>query len=88
MPKQNRDYSPKAEREDKIEFEGTVLEALPSTLFKIRIDANTQNDAPTIIATLSGRMRQNRIRVLPGDRVKVEVSPYDLTRGRITWRGK
>ena len=63
--------------------EGTVLEALPSTTFKVDIGNNR-----TVIAGLSGKLRLNYIRVLPGDKVTVELSPYDLTRGRITWRTK
>jgi translation initiation factor IF-1 len=71
-----------AEKEEKIEVEGEVVEALPSTVFRIQID-----DMPnTVLATISGKMRKNYIRILPGDRVKVELSAYDLTRGRITYR--
>lgn len=72
----------KNDRSDRIEFEGEVLEALPGALFKIKMAAG----AAEIICVLSGRVRQNKIRILPGDRVTVEVSPYDLTRGRIMWR--
>lgn len=71
----------KNDRSDRIEFSGVVLEALPSTLFKVEVEGGS-----VVLATLSGKLRQNRIRILPGDTVKVEVSPYDLTRGRITWR--
>ena len=71
-----------AQKEEKIEVEGEVVEALPSTVFRIQID-----DMPnTVLATISGKMRKNYIRILPGDRVKVELSAYDLTRGRITYR--
>jgi translation initiation factor IF-1 len=71
-----------AQKEEKIEVEGEVVEALPSTMFRIQID-----DMPnTVLATISGKMRKNYIRILPGDRVKVELSAYDLTRGRITYR--
>ncbi|HEU4566075.1 MAG TPA: translation initiation factor IF-1 [Gemmatimonadaceae bacterium] len=66
-----------------IELEGTITEVLPSTTFRITLD----NGHP-VTATLSGKMRRFRIRVLAGDRVKVEVSPYDLTRGRIIFRHK
>jgi translation initiation factor IF-1 len=69
-------------KEEKIEVEGEVVEALPSTMFRVPPD-----DMPsTVLATISGKMRKNYIRILPGDRVKVELSPYDLTRGRITYR--
>ena len=71
-----------AQKEEKIEVEGEVVEALPSTMFRVQID-----DMPnTVLATISGKMRKNYIRILPGDRVKVELSTYDLTRGRITYR--
>lgn len=70
-------------KSDFITVEGTVLEALPSTTFKVDIGNNR-----TVIAGLSGKLRLNYIRVLPGDKVTVELSPYDLTRGRITWRTK
>jgi translation initiation factor IF-1 len=71
-----------ATKEEKIEVEGEIVEALPSTMFRVQID-----DMPnTVLATISGKMRKNYIRILPGDRVKVELSPYDLTRGRITYR--
>ena len=70
-------------KSDFITMEGTVLEALPSTTFKVDIGNNR-----TVIAGLSGKLRLNYIRVLPGDKVTVELSPYDLTRGRITWRTK
>jgi translation initiation factor IF-1 len=70
-----------AVKEEKIEVEGEVAEALPSTMFRVQLD-----DGPAVFATLSGKMRKHYIRILPGDRVKVELSPYDLTRGRITYR--
>lgn len=70
-------------KSDFITVEGTVLEALPSATFKVDIGNNR-----TVIAGLSGKLRLNYIRVLPGDKVTVELSPYDLTRGRITWRTK
>lgn len=72
------------DRDDRLSFEGTVEEALPGTMFRIRI----KNVNANVLATLSGKMRKNRIRILPGDLVTVEVSPYDLTRGRIMWRAK
>lgn len=69
------------EREDKIELVGLIEEALPGTWFKVKVEGGAE-----VLATLSGKMRQNHIQLLPGDRVKVEVSPYDLTRGRVSWR--
>lgn len=66
---------------DKLELEGTVTEALPGTMFRVTLD-----DGHLILAHLSGKMRRFYIRILLGDRVKVEVTPYDLTRGRITYR--
>ena len=66
---------------DVIEVEGTVTEALPNTQFRVELD-NGHN----VLAHISGRMRMNYIRILPGDKVKVELSPYDLDRGRITYR--
>ena len=68
-------------KEDVIEVEGTVMEALPNTQFRVELD-NGHN----VLAHISGRMRMNYIRILPGDKVKVELSPYDLDRGRITYR--
>ncbi|MEX0787632.1 MAG: translation initiation factor IF-1 [Anaerolineales bacterium] len=69
------------QKEEKIEVEGSVVEALPSTQFRVKLD-NGHN----VLAYLSGKMRKNYIRILLGDRVRVELSPYDLTRGRITYR--
>jgi len=71
------------EKEKTIKKTGTVIEALPSATFKIKLD-----EGPDILGHLSGRMRVNHIRVLVGDRVTVEMSPYDETRGRIVLRGK
>ena len=70
-------------KKDSIEVMGTVLEALPNAMFKVKLD----NDF-VVMATISGKMRMNFIRILPGDKVKLELSPYDLSRGRITWRDK
>lgn len=70
-------------KEDKIDMEGTVVEALPSTQFRVRLDSGHE-----VLAYLSGRMRKYYIRILLGDRVRVELSPYDLTRGRIVYRYK
>ena len=64
-------------------IEGTVVEALPNTNFKVELENGHQ-----ILAHISGKLRMNYIKILPGDKVKVELSPYDLTRGRITWREK
>ena len=68
-------------KKDEIEVEGTVVAALPHAMFKVEIDENH-----TVLAVLSGRIRMNFYRIVPGDRVRVVLSPYDLTRGRITWR--
>ena len=70
-------------QEDVIEVEGTVLEALPNTNFKVELENGHQ-----VLAHISGKLRMNYIKILPGDKVKLELSPYDLTRGRITWRAK
>lgn len=70
-------------KQDVIEFEGTVLETLPNTMFKVELENGHE-----ILAHISGRMRKNYIRILAGDKVKVELTPYDLTKGRITYRGK
>ena len=70
-------------KEDVIEVEGTVLETLPNTMFKVELENGHQ-----ILAHISGKLRMNYIKILPGDKVKLELSPYDLTRGRITWRDK
>ncbi len=68
---------------DMIELEGTVVEALPNAMFKVKIEGDH-----VILAHISGKLRMNYIRILPGDKVVVEMSPYDLTKGRITWRSK
>lgn len=70
-------------KEDLIEVEGVVTDALPNTQFKVELENGHE-----ILAHISGKLRMNYIRILPGDRVTVELSPYDLTRGRITWRKK
>lgn len=70
-------------KQDVIEVEGTVTEALPNTQFKVELQ-----NGHVILAVISGKLRMNYIRILPGDKVTVEMSPYDLTRGRITWRTK
>ncbi len=70
-------------KSDMIEVEGVVVESLPNTTFQVDI-----GNGHTILAHISGKLRVNYIRILPGDKVTVEMSPYDLTRGRITWRSK
>ena len=70
-------------KEDVIEIEGTVVEALPNTNFKVELENGHQ-----ILAHISGKLRMNYIKILPGDKVKLELSPYDLSRGRIVWRDK
>ncbi len=70
-------------KEDVIELEGTVIEALPNAMFQVEL-ANGHK----ILAHVSGKLRMNYIRIVPGDKVTVEMSPYDLTKGRITWRSK
>ncbi len=70
-------------KEDVIEVEGTILEALPNATFKVELQ-----NGHKILAHVSGKLRMNFIRILPGDKVTVEMSPYDLEKGRITWRAK
>ena len=70
-------------KEDVIEVQGTVKETLPNAMFKVHVDSGHQ-----VLAHISGKMRMHFIRILPGDKVTVELSPYDLTRGRITYRFK
>ncbi|HUF01247.1 MAG TPA: translation initiation factor IF-1 [Gaiellaceae bacterium] len=72
-----------AVKEEKIEVEGEVVEALPGVMFRVRLESGQD-----VLAKISGKMRKNYIRILPGDQVRVELSPYDLTRGRITFRLK
>ena len=70
-------------KQDVIEVEGIVSEAHPNAMFEVKLQ-----NGHKILATISGKLRMNFIRILPGDKVTVELSPYDLTSGRITWRGK
>ncbi len=70
-------------KDDMIEVEGTVLEPLPNAMFRVQL-----SNGKTILAHISGKMRMHYIRILAGDKVTVELSPYDLTRGRITYRAK
>jgi len=72
-------------KEDSIEVTGTVVEKFPSGQFSVQLDQDSER---SILAHLAGRLRRNRIRVLAGDRVTIEMSPYDLTKGRITYRHK
>ena len=72
-----------AKEEDKIRAEGVVIEALPGTQFRVKLD-----NGHVVLAYLSGKMRKHYIRILPGDKVTVELTPYDLTRARITFRAK
>jgi translation initiation factor IF-1 len=68
---------------DVIETEGVVIESLPNTMFKVELP-----NKHVILAHISGKLRMHYIRILPGDKVKIQMSPYDLTKGRIVWRGK
>lgn len=70
-------------KEDNIEIEGTVLETFPNAMFKVKLENDQE-----ILAYISGKMRKYFIKILPGDRVRVEMSPYDLSKGRITYRYK
>jgi translation initiation factor IF-1 len=78
-----RDDEQNVAKKDAIEVEGTVLEPLPNTMFAVELE-----NGHRVLAHISGKLRMNFIRILPGDRVRVELSPYDLTRGRITYRLK
>ena len=70
-------------KDDVIEVEGTVVESLPNAMFQVELENKHK-----VLAHISGKLRMNFIRILPGDKVTLELSPYDLTRGRITWRAK
>ena len=70
-------------KEDMIEVEGTVIEALPNAMFQVEITGGHR-----VLAHISGRLLKNFIKILPGDKVTLQMSPYDLTKGRITWRAK
>jgi translation initiation factor IF-1 len=70
-------------KDDIIEFEGTILESMPNAMFRVKLENDHE-----ILAHISGKIRKNFIRILPGDKVKVEMTPYDLNRGRITFRLK
>jgi translation initiation factor IF-1 len=77
----NKQGQEKSDSKDFIELEGEILEAMPATSFRVLLDNGQE-----ILAYLSGKMRMYKIKLLPGDRVKVQISPYDLTKGRITFR--
>ena len=76
---------PKKQKDDVIEVEGVVLESLPNAMFRCAIDG-APDTQPPILATISGKIRKNFVKILVGDKVLIELSPYDLTRGRITFR--
>lgn len=78
-----REVVSKLSKEDVIEAEGKVVEALPNAMFEVELV-----NGHKVLAHISGKLRMNYIRILPGDKVNIELSPYDLTRGRIVWRGK
>jgi translation initiation factor IF-1 len=82
-PRGKRGLTGRMTKEDLIEFPGTVTELLPNAMFRVKLDNEHE-----VLAHTSGKMRKNRIRVLAGDRVNVEMTPYDLTKGRITFRFK
>lgn len=84
MGRRRPQYKPQDDKEKGIEVEGLVLENLPSARFRVKLDESETE----ILAHVSGKMRMNWIRILPGDRVRVELSPYDLTMGRIVYRYK
>ena len=84
MARRRPPYKPQQDKEKGIELEGTVLENLPNARFRVKLDESVSE----ILAHVSGKMRMNYIRILPGDRVRVELSPYDLTMGRIVYRYK
>ena len=70
-------------KDDVLELDGKVVEAMPNATFKVELE-----NGHVVVAHLAGKLRMNFIRILPGDKVKIEMSPYDLTKGRITWRAK
>lgn len=75
-------------KRDVIEVEGTVIESLPNAMFRVELPGQSGESGHVVLATLSGKMRMNFLRIVVGDRVKIELSAYDLTRGRIVWRVK
>ena len=84
MPRKRPPYKPQQDKEKGVEVEGVVQENLPNARFRVKLDESEAE----ILAHVSGKMRMNYIRILPGDRVRVELSPYDLTMGRIVYRFK
>ena len=70
-------------KQDMLELEGVVVEALPNAIFQVELE-----NGHKVLAHISGKLRMNNIRILPGDKVTIEMSPYDLTKGRIIWRSK
>ena len=85
MGRKRPQYKQQQDKEKGIEVEGLVLENLPSARFRVKLE---EGDGVELLAHVSGKMRMNYIRILPGDKVRVELSPYDLTRGRIVYRYK
>ncbi len=83
MPKKRLEEDQTSSKKDVIEAVGIVTEALPNAMFRVKLDTGHE-----VLAHISGKMRMHFIRILPGDKVKVELSPYDLSRGRITYRAK
>ena len=79
----HREKVGKVAKQGGIELEGKVIEPLPNAMFNVELE-----NGKTILCTISGKIRMNYIRILPGDKVTLEMSPYDLTKGRITWRSK
>ena len=85
MGRKRPQYKQQQDKEKGVEVEGVVVENLPSAKFRVKLE---EGDGMELLAHVSGKMRMNYIRILPGDRVRVELSPYDLTRGRIVYRYK
>ena len=83
MARRRFESGPREPKSDKLEFVGKVLEALPNAMFRVKCDNGLD-----VLATISGRMRQYYIRILPGDKVTVQLTPYDLSKARITFRAK
>jgi translation initiation factor IF-1 len=83
MPRVAKNKEKKSSKEEGIQIEGTVIETLPNAMFKVELD-----NGHRVLAHISGKMRMHYIRILPGDRVLIELSPYDLTRGRVVYRYK
>lgn len=90
LPKKDVNTLSKTEKETKdvIEVEGVVVEKLPNATFKVELLENGQKNGHQITAHISGKLRMNYIKIIPGDKVSIEMSPYDLSKGRIIWRDK